>query len=58
MNTRPSEPDTDDAPELDQEWFEHAHRYHGDTLVKRGRGRPPLEPKECKGSSRTTTTKT
>ena len=58
MNTRPGEPDPDDAPELDQEWFEDAHRYHGDTLVKRGRGRPPLDPKERKGSSMPATTRT
>jgi len=33
--------DPDDAPELTEEWFEAAHQYQGDTLVKRGRGRPP-----------------
>ncbi|PAU74940.1 BrnA antitoxin family protein [Halomonas salipaludis] len=46
--SKPTWVDPDDAPELDQEWFDDAHQYHGDTLVKRGRGRPPLEPKERK----------
>lgn len=32
--------DPDDVPELTKEWFEVAHQYHGDTLIKRGRGRP------------------
>lgn len=40
--------DPDEAPELDDEWLEGAHKYRGDQLVKRGRGRPPLEkPKEA-----------
>lgn len=40
--------DPDDAPELDAEWFGEAHHYYGDKLVRRGRGRPPLEnPKEA-----------
>jgi uncharacterized protein (DUF4415 family) len=34
--------DPDDAPELTDDWFEKAHIYDGDRLVKRGRGRPPL----------------
>lgn len=34
--------DPDDAPELTEEWFEGAHHYHQNTLVKRGRGRPPI----------------
>lgn len=39
--------DPDDAPELSKDWFEHADIYDGDKLIKRGRGRPPLEkPKE------------
>jgi uncharacterized protein (DUF4415 family) len=29
--------DPDDAPELTEEWFEHADLYHGDTLIRRGR---------------------
>lgn len=40
--------DPDDAPDLDENWFKGAHQYKGDKLVKRGRGRPPLEkPKEA-----------
>lgn len=35
--------DPDEAPELDDKWLEGAHKYQGDQLVKRGRGRPPLE---------------
>src|SRR5436305_13794896 len=39
--------DPDDAPELTKDWFKHAYIYDGDKLIKRGRGRPPLEkPKE------------
>lgn len=39
--------DPDDAPELTEDWFERADFYDGDKLIKRGRGRPPLErPKE------------
>mgnify|MGYP000555636919 FL=1 len=34
--------DPDDAPELTEAWFEAAYQYQGDTLVKRGRGRPPM----------------
>ena len=34
-------PDQDDAPELDEQWAEDAHRYQGDRLVRRGKGRPP-----------------
>lgn len=34
--------DPDDAPELDEAWFEGAYQYEGDKMVKRGRGRPPL----------------
>ena len=33
--------DPDDAPELTEEWFDHADLYHGDTLIRRGR--PKLE---------------
>jgi len=29
--------DPDDAPELTDEWFEHADLYHGDKLIRRGR---------------------
>ncbi len=31
--------DPDDAPELTDEWFEHADLYHGDKLIRRGRPR-------------------
>jgi len=34
--------DPDDAPELTDEHFEHAYVYAGDTVIRRGRGRPPL----------------
>ena len=38
--------DPDDAPELDEAWFEAADLYEGDKLVRRGR--PPLEkPKKA-----------
>ena len=33
----------DDAPELDEELFQNAHIYIGDTLIKRGVGRPPIK---------------
>ena len=40
--------DPDDAPELDKAFFDRAHVYVGDTLVRRGRGRPPLAaPKQA-----------
>jgi len=40
--------DPDDAPELTEEYFDRAHVYVGDTLVRRGRGRPPLAaPKQA-----------
>lgn len=42
--------DPDDAPELTEAWFEAAHQYQGDTLVKRGRGRPPIPESERKVS--------
>ena len=29
--------DPDDAPELSDEWFEHADLYQGDKLIRRGR---------------------
>ena len=35
--------DPDDAPELDEQWFQDAHVYIGDTLIKRGVGRPPIK---------------
>jgi uncharacterized protein (DUF4415 family) len=34
---------SDDAPELDKQWFQYAHVYIGDTLIKRGIGRPPIK---------------
>jgi uncharacterized protein (DUF4415 family) len=33
----------DDIPELTDEFFEKADFYIGDTLIRRGRGRPPLD---------------
>ena len=37
-----SEPwvDPDDAPELTDEFFNNAELYHGNTFIRRGRGRP------------------
>ncbi|WP_236638848.1 hypothetical protein [Polynucleobacter sp. QLW-P1DATA-2] len=35
--------DPDDAPELDKQWFQDAHVYIGDTLIKRGVGRSPIK---------------
>ena len=35
--------DPDDAPELDEQWFRDANVYVGDTLIKRGVGRPPIQ---------------
>lgn len=40
--------DPDDAPELTEEWFESAYQYEGGAMVKRGRGRPPIPPRERK----------
>jgi len=40
--------DPDDAPALGSEWFEAAHQYHGDVLVKKGQGRPPFPESERK----------
>jgi uncharacterized protein (DUF4415 family) len=34
--------DPDTAPELTEEWFEKADLHYGETLLRRGRGRPPL----------------
>ena len=45
MSDRRNQGDPDDAPELDAEWAESAHRYEGDRLVKRGKG-PLPEPSE------------
>jgi uncharacterized protein (DUF4415 family) len=42
-NTKKEWVDPDDAPELDEEWFQNAHVYIGDTLIKRGVGRPPIK---------------
>lgn len=33
--------DPDDAPELTEEFFADAEYFHGNTFIKRGRGRPP-----------------
>ena len=35
--------DPDTAPELTDEWFAKADLHYGETLLRRGRGRPPLE---------------
>ena len=40
--------DSDDAPELSNDWFEAAHQYQDNTLMKRGRGRPPVAESERK----------
>jgi len=42
-NIKPDWVDLDDAPELDEKWFQEAHVYIGDTLIKRGVGRPPIK---------------
>jgi uncharacterized protein (DUF4415 family) len=34
--------DPDTAPELTGEWFDKADQHYGETLLRRGRGRPPL----------------
>jgi uncharacterized protein (DUF4415 family) len=33
----------DDIPELSDEWFEKAELRYGDRVLRRGRGRPPLD---------------
>jgi uncharacterized protein (DUF4415 family) len=33
--------DPDDAPELTDEFFRDAEYFHGNTFIRRGRGRPP-----------------
>lgn len=39
--------DADTAPELADDWFDKADLHYGETLLRRGRGRPQLEaPKE------------
>ena len=40
-----SEPwtDPDDAPELTDEFFADAELFHGNTFIRRGRGRPPSD---------------
>ena len=35
--------DPDTAPELSDDWFDKADLHIGDTLIRRGRGRPPLD---------------
>jgi uncharacterized protein (DUF4415 family) len=35
--------DPDDAPEQTAEDFARAHLYHGEKLIRRGVGRPPLD---------------
>lgn len=42
-NTKSAWIDPEDAPELTDAWFEKAHVYKGGVLVRRGKGRPPLE---------------
>lgn len=42
--------DADNAPELGDKWLEGAHLYLGDQLIRKGRGRPPLDkPDEVLG---------
>lgn len=36
-NSESERVDPDDAPELPDEWFEKADRYHGNKLIRRGR---------------------
>jgi uncharacterized protein (DUF4415 family) len=38
--------DPDTAPELTDEFFEKADFYIGDRLIRRGRGRPPLDTRK------------
>jgi uncharacterized protein (DUF4415 family) len=33
----------EDIPELTDEWFDNADLYDGEKLIRRGRGRPPLD---------------
>jgi uncharacterized protein (DUF4415 family) len=35
--------DPDTAPELTEDWFDKADLHYGETLLRRGRGRPPLD---------------
>ena len=35
--------DPDTAPELTDEWFDKANLHYGEKLIRRGRGRPPLD---------------
>ena len=35
--------DPDDAPELTDAFFDEAEVFHGDTFIRRGRGRPKLD---------------
>jgi hypothetical protein len=35
--------DSDTAPELTDEWFDKADLHYGEKLIRRGRGRPPLD---------------
>ncbi|QTF92476.1 BrnA antitoxin family protein [Halomonas sp. BM-2019] len=44
-NTGPGWIDPDDAPELDDDFFEEADEYRGDQLVRRGRPKA-MRPKE------------
>ena len=41
--TRQIAEDPDTAPELSKEWFDKADLYIGDRLIRRGRGRPPVD---------------
>ena len=36
----------EDIPELTDAWFDKADLYAGDVLIRRGRGRPPLEKRK------------
>lgn len=38
--------DPDTAPELTEEWFHNADMHFGEDLIRRGRGRPPLDARK------------
>jgi hypothetical protein len=46
LKTKQSLLEKDDAPELTDEWFNTAHIYDGDRLIRRGVGKPPMRIKK------------
>lgn len=38
------EDDLDEIPEMDEEFFRDAWMYHGDRLIRRGKGPDPRKP--------------